>query len=99
MRLSHLTVSGELVSSDASQLPSDVAVQIAEKIHDYLGKNGCSTNPVAGGQGPAGNALSFCEYSLAGCTGRVDVFVIENAYESRGENVLAQVIVTVNEAR
>lgn len=100
MRLAHLNINGELVASGAAALPSDTAIQVAKKIGDHCRQHGCSTRSIATHQGPRNtDAVTSFEYSLGRCQGRVDVWVIETAYESEKGKVLGQIIVTVNEAR
>ncbi len=97
-KLSHLEIWGELVSTNRSELPEDLADRVAGRIRTHLERQGC----VIHGSGHGGMPKATCasiSYHLNKAEGRIDVTVIDRGFESHGKNVVGQLMITVNEAR
>jgi hypothetical protein len=100
MRLSHLRITGRLLSLDASGLPPDLAEEVAKRIRGYLVAEGCQLHGGGQSQGASPtDQVSSISYSLQGSEGRVEVYVIGRPSEYQGKKALGELMVTLDEAR
>ncbi len=108
--LGTVEIIGELMSTNNSPLPPELAKDIANGIRTELTKQGCVVK--GGGEGggihyTAASGVSNANvekasvyYSFNGSEGRVEIFVIERDYAREPKaKVVGQLILTMNESR
>ena len=101
---------GEIVSTDGSPLPPELAISIADNIRTELEKHGCLITGVERGGGinhtpdpPVSNAniqKASLSYSFNGARGHVIVLVIERDFSlDKQTRVVGQLLLVLNELR